>query len=400
MRIDLVDYLDKTVAPKFRPVLTNKSRYSIVYGGAGSGKSWIAAKKLLLRICQEPGHKLLVVRKVARSIRPSVFALIINQIDEWGLMPLANINKSDMHIKIAGSEIMMLGIDDVSKLKSIEGITSIWVEEADQITAEDLDQLDLRLRGNRPHYKQIMLTFNPISIEHWIKKRFFDETVKDSWTHHSTYLDNPFIDKEYKNVFDRLKTTNKNYYNIYALGNWGVYEGLVFEQYREIDRLPEDYDKRFIGIDYGFNAPSAVVEVRTKGNNLYWDEIIYQSGLTNTDLIQSMKGEGVSGTMYADSAEPARIEEMKRAGFYVLKAHKANRVDRIDFVKSYNLHVTRRSLNLKKELSTYVWDRDRDGNATDEPIKFNDHAIDAGCYATFTGLRTPTFKETQMAGLY
>ena len=152
MRIDLVDYLDKTVAPKFRPVLTNKNRYAIVYGGAGSGKSWISAKTLLLRICQEPGHKLLVVRKVARSIRPSVFALIINQIDEWGLMPLANINKSDMHIKIAGSEIMMLGIDDVSKLKSIEGITSIWVEEADQITAEDLVHLDLRLRGNRPNY--------------------------------------------------------------------------------------------------------------------------------------------------------------------------------------------------------------------------------------------------------
>ena len=400
MQIDLRQYLDKTVAPKFRPVLKDDSRYSIVYGGAGSGKSYIAAKKQLLRICTEPGHKLLVCRKVARSIRPSVYTLIVQQINEWGLLPFAKINKSDMTIEIAGSQIMMLGLDDVDKLKSIEGITSIWLEEADQASADDIDQLDLRLRGQRKHYKQILMTFNPISIEHHLKKRFFDEQPNGTWTHHSTYLDNPFIDEEYANVFERLKNTNRNYYNIYGLGQWGIYEGLVFEQWRECDSLPEDYDKRFIGIDYGYNVASAVVEVRVKGQSLYWDEIIYQSNLTNTDLINAMKAENVSGTMYADSAEPDRIEEMNRAGFNVYKANKANRIDRIDFVKSFNLHITKRSVNLKREIGTYVWDTDRDGNRLDEPIKWNDHAIDAGCYATFTGIRQPVFTETTVKGLY
>ena len=400
MQIDLSDYLVQTVAPKFRPVLSNKNRYSIVYGGAGSGKSWIAAKKQLLRICTEPGHKLLVVRKVARSLRASVFALITQQVIEWGLGPVANINKSDMTIHIAGSDIIFLGLDDVEKLKSIEGITSIWVEEADQITPEDFDQLDLRLRGRRPHYKQILMTFNPISVEHWLKKRFFDEEIDNTWSHHSTYLDNPFIDDEYKNVFERLKDNNCNYYNIYALGNWGVYDGLVFEQWKEVDELPEDYDRRFIGIDYGYNVPSAVVEVRQRANNIYWDERIYQSGLTNSDLIQAMKNDEVGGTCYADSAEPDRIEEMKRAGFHVYPANKATRIDTIDFVKSFNLHVTKRSINLKKELSMYVWDKDRNGNALDEPVKLNDHAIDAGRYATFTGLRKPEFSETTVTGLF
>jgi phage terminase large subunit len=400
MQINLVEYLDKTVAPKFRPVLQNDNRYSIVYGGAGSGKSWIAAKKQLLRICKEPGHKLLVCRKVARSIRPSVYTLIVSQITEWGLLPLAQINKSDMTIKIAGSEIIMLGLDDVDKLKSVEGVTSIWIEEADQITSDDFDQLDLRLRGMRTHYKQIMMTFNPISVEHWIKKRFFDEKVPDTWTHHSTYLDNPFIDEEYKNVFERLKISNWNYYNIYALGNWGVYEGLVFDDWRQCERLPEDYDKRFIGVDYGYNVPSAVVEVRQKGNALYWDEIIYEAGLTNPDLIERMKAEKIKGTIYADSAEPDRIEEMNRAGMNVYKAHKANRIDRIDFVKAFNIHITKRSVNLMRELGTYVWDKDRDGNALDEPIKFNDHAIDAACYAAYTGLRKPIFTEATITGLY
>jgi phage terminase large subunit len=252
----------------------------------------------------------------------------------------------------------------------------------------------------RTHYKQIMMTFNPISVEHWIKKRFFDEKVPDTWTHHSTYLDNPFIDEEYKNVFERLKTSNRNYYSIYALGNWGVYDGLVFEQWREVESVPEDYDKRFIGIDFGYNAPSAVVAVYVKGANLYWDEVIYQSNLTNTDLIQLMKAEGINGTIYCDSAEPDRIEELKRAGFNAHKANKSNRIDTIDFTKSFNLHITRRSVNLKRELSMYVWDKDRDGNALDEPVKINDHAIDAGRYATFTGMRKPVFTETTVKGLY
>jgi len=379
-------YLDWSISPKHRCLFNDRSRYEIVYGGAGSGKSHAIAEKTVFRISSEQGHKILIVRKVASTLKNSVWALMLAKIDAWGMSSLAKINKTDKTIELFGNTLLFVGLDDVEKLKSIEGITSIWVEEASECNELDFDQLDLRLRGATKHYKQIILSFNPIHIEHWIKKKFFDRDQSDVFIHHSTYLDNKHIDGEYKAVFERLRETNRTYYNIYALGHWGVYEGLVFENWVECPQVPDGvrWDFEGYGIDFGFNAPSAAVNVFINGNDLYWDECIYQSGLTNTDLIARMRQEGLKGKGYADSAEPDRILEIQRAGFKCSGADKANRIDRINFVKSFNIHITARSSNLAKEMHTYTWAKDRLGNALDEPIKVNDHAIDGACYATYT----------------
>ncbi len=358
----------------------------IVYGGAGSGKSHAIAEKTMYRLTTEQGHKILIARKVASTLKNSVWALMLVKIEAWGLTKLAKINKTDKTIDLFGNTLLFAGLDDAEKLKSIEGLTSIWLEEASESTESDVDQLDLRLRGRTQHYKQIVLSFNPIHIGHWIKKKYFDRVEINAFIHHSTYLDNKHIDDEYKSVFERLKQTNRAYYNIYALGCWGVYEGLVFESWKEIGLVPSDvlWDFEGYGIDFGFNAPSSVVNVYIKGNDLYWDECIYQSGLTNNDLIARMKQESLSGEGYADSAEPDRILEIQRAGFKCSKADKANRIDRVNFVKSFNIHITKRSTNLIKEMHTYIWAKDRLGNSLDEPVKVNDHAIDGACYATYT----------------
>lgn len=211
------------------PLLDNKSRYLILYGGAGSGKSVTAAQKMIIRCLEEKKHKFLVVRKVANTMRNSVFSLLRGTIAEWGLAKLFKVNKSDMDITCAnGNQIIFAGLDDVEKLKSIHGVTGMWLEEASEILQEDFQQLDLRLRGETRNYKQIMISFNPISITHWLKAVFFDLKKTNSKVIHTTYKDNKFIDDEYKGTLEALKDQDPYYYSVYALGEWGVTGKTVF----------------------------------------------------------------------------------------------------------------------------------------------------------------------------
>lgn len=211
------------------PLLDDQSRYLILYGGAGSGKSVTAAQKIVLRCLEEKGHKFLVVRKVANTMRNSVFSLLRGTIADWGLSKLFRVNKSDMDITcVNGNQIIFAGLDDVEKLKSIHGVTGMWLEEASEMLQEDFQQLDLRLRGQTRNYKQIMISFNPISITHWLKAVFFDLKKSNSTVIHTTYKDNTFIDDEYKSTLEALKDQDPYYYSVYALGEWGVTGKTVF----------------------------------------------------------------------------------------------------------------------------------------------------------------------------
>lgn len=221
--------VDDIMNPWGIPILDDQSRYLVLYGGAGSGKSVTAAQKIVIRMLEEPGHRFLVVRKVANTIRNSVFSLLRGTISEWGLTQLFRINKSDMDITCSnGNQIIFAGLDDVEKLKSIHGITGMWLEEASEMTQEDFQQLDLRLRGYTQNYKQIIISFNPISITHWLKKVFFDQKKTNAKVIHTTYKDNKFIDEEYKKTLESLEQQDPYYYSVYALGEWGVTGKTVF----------------------------------------------------------------------------------------------------------------------------------------------------------------------------
>lgn len=229
----------------FYPCFWDKSRYLVLYGGAGSGKSVFAAQKMVVRCLSEAKHRFLVIRKVGTTLRNSCFAEIQNIISTWGLSELFNINKTDMEITCKnGNKIIFCGLDDVEKLKSISGITSMWVEEASELEQQDLQQLDLRLRGKTEHYKQIMITFNPISILHWLKTYFFDTKRDGTKTLHSTYKDNRFIDDEYKAVLEGMKDVDEYYYNVYCLGLWGVLGKTIFPAQIVSDRITELMDKK------------------------------------------------------------------------------------------------------------------------------------------------------------
>lgn len=226
---------------KFFPLLDNWDRYLVSYGGGGSGKSYSIAQIIIQRMMQEKMYNLLVVRNVGRTNRDSTFALLKQVISKWNLNQLFTINSADLRIKcINGNEIIFSGLDDVEKLKSITfskgELTSIWIEEASEILESDFNQLDIRLRGKGAKH-QIILTFNPIDINHWLKHRFIDDTQDNATVIHSTYLDNKFLDEEYKRLLESYKDTDKYYYDVYCLGNWGILGQSVFDAQKISERM-------------------------------------------------------------------------------------------------------------------------------------------------------------------
>jgi phage terminase large subunit len=214
--------LEVKVNDIYNEAFLSDKRYLVLRGGAGSGKSVFTAQKLLIRCMEEPGHRFLCLRKVAATLRPSVFQLVLDLIYKYGMNRFIKINKTEMKFTFSnGSEILLMGMDDPEKVKSIAGITGVWCEEATEFDERDFNQLELRVRGETKYYKQFILTFNPIHEEHWLKKRFFDAQDNDVLTLITTYLDNPFLDAQYVHHLTNRVRNDENLYRIYVLGEWG-----------------------------------------------------------------------------------------------------------------------------------------------------------------------------------
>ena len=207
----------------YLPALESSSRYLVMVGTAGSGKSVFASQKIILRTLTERGHRFLVMRKFATNIYESVFKRLKNEIADLGLTHEFEINQTRMSFKHydTGNEILTAGLDDVEKIKSIEKITGIWIEEATQVKEADFDQMDLRIRGEMNNYKQIILTFNPVDERNWLKKRFFDNHVEDSFCIKTTFRDNDFLTDEDIKTLKNKASVSPNIYRIYYLGEWG-----------------------------------------------------------------------------------------------------------------------------------------------------------------------------------
>ena len=233
------------VNDSFIPLLTDTNRFLVMFGGAGSSKSYTAAQKVILRCMAEPRHRFIVVRKVKDTIKESTFALLQAVIEDFGVSHLWKVNLSVMSLTYLpnASKIVHFGLDSVDKLKSLFLPSSMWIEEATELDETDLDQLNLRVRGITPHYKQIILTFNPVDEKHWLKRRMFDDKPDNVTIHHSTYKDNLFAGEEYEQVMEELRIKNPRYFQVFALGHWGsIIEGRIFvrDHYHEWTNLPDD----------------------------------------------------------------------------------------------------------------------------------------------------------------
>lgn len=367
----------------YENALTNQDRYLILYGGAGSGKSVFAAQKIILRTLQEKDHRFLIIRKVARTIKLSCYQLLKDLIREYELSKPFQFHDSVTKITCSnGNEIISCGVDDPEKLKSIQGVTGIWIEEATELTEFDFMEIDRRLRGKElKNYKQIMLSFNPISALHWLNLRKFKNAVKLQ----TTYRDNKFIDSQYKKTLEDLEEQNPNLHRIYARGEWGVLEELIYRPFEIITGYPESYDETYYGLDFGFNNPTALVKIQAKDKQYYLTELIYKTGLTNQDVIKELERLKISKSdlIYCDSAEPGRIEDISRAGYLAKPSDKSVK-DGIDFVKTCKIFSNYDNKNLNNEVLSYSYKKDKSGNVIDEPVKFNDHLLDALRYALYT----------------
>ena len=240
---EVVVKISKKVFNKaFIHLLNCTKRYLILYGGAGSGKSFFIGERYIYKLLNNKMCNLLVVRKTGKSNRDSTFALFKQIISKWKLGQYFKVNESDLRIRclLNGNEIIFAGLDDVEKLKSITfsrgELTDIWIEEASEILESDFNQLDVRLRGKGTQ-KQIVISFNPIDINHWLKKRFFDVKKDNVEIMHSTYLNNDFLDEDYKQLLESYKDTDPYYYDVYCLGNWGVLGKTVFDAQKLQERL-------------------------------------------------------------------------------------------------------------------------------------------------------------------
>ena len=243
----------------FLPLYWDENRYLVLCGGGGSGKSIFAGRKVLERVTTEPGHRWLVCRKVARTLRDSCFAQLVGQARQYYADCGLTVLSGDMRMRFRnGSEILFAGLDDVEKLKSIYDITGIWVEEASELEEGDFNQLDIRLRTDFPFYLQMILSFNPISVTHWLKRRFFDRTDPRATTHRSTYRDNRFLTAEAVKTLEAFRDTDPYYYQVYCLGEWGVTGKTVFNGQAVAERLAalEGWEKRGY---FSYSLPDGVL---------------------------------------------------------------------------------------------------------------------------------------------
>jgi phage terminase large subunit len=381
----------------YKPHLCNTARTQIFFGGSSSGKSVFCVGQRPVFDVLNNRRNYLICRQIFKDNRRSTFVEVKNAIEAWGLNGRFRINETTMTMTAdTGYQILFAGLDDVEKIKSIRtakgALTDIVVEEATQTEHDDVRQLFKRQRGGDPNIpKRLTLLFNPILQSSWIYQTYFSPLAwADKQTEHNDgrlsilktwYIHNKHLTPD--DIYDLECETNPYFRDVYTYGNWGVLGDVIFTNWETADLsgMTAQFTNHRHGLDFGFNNPTALVRVVFYDGECYLSEELFESRLTNAELITRM--EGISSEIYADCAEPNRIEEISRAGFNI---HPANKdVSKgIDTVKSMKLHVLSSSVNLLAEIRGYKWKEDRNGNVMDEPVKWNDHLMDALRYAIHT----------------
>lgn len=279
-----------------------------------------------------------------------------------------------------GSYIEFFGAEDSLKVRG-PGRDILYINEANLLSKDTALQLFLRTR------EVIFIDFNPADEYSWVYE------VADKAGNKliiSTYQNNRAnISKEQIAEIEALKDADENLWKVFGLGQRGTSSETIYTHWKYCDELPMRGEVIY-GQDFGYNVASALLRIEFFEGALYWDELLYEQKLTTGDLIERYRSIGMSktGNIYCDAAEPKTIEELCRAGYNALSADK-DVTEGIRKVKSMPLYITKRSANLLKEIKSYKWKTDRDGKVLDEPVKFNDHALDAGRYGTFTHLTAP-----------
>lgn len=375
-----------------------KKRYRVLKGGKASKKSSTTALNFIYRLMKYKDSNLLVVRQVMNTHRDSTFAQLKWAQQRLGVENLWNNTVSPMEMCYlpTGQKILFRGFDDVLKLASTtvsKGyLNFVWIEEAFEISSEaDFDKLDLSApRGfvPPPLFKQTTVTFNPWSANHWLKARFFDKPSGDTATFSTNYLCNEFLDATDRAVFERMKKQNARKYDVAGLGNWGIAEGLVFENWSvgrvEIPESERYLWKDFFGLDYGYtNDPTAFVAFKANPatRKLYIYDEFYRTRMLNCDIAEEIKRRGFAKErIRADCAEPKSNDDLKRLGISRIMPSPKGRdsiLNGIAGLCEYQITVHPSCVNMIRELSSYVYDGKARENGLIMPKDSDNHLCDA-----------------------
>lgn len=404
--------LPELVGKGYRDFWNFKGRYRVCKGSRGSKKSKTTALFFIYSMMKYPGANLLVVRKVYRTLKDSCFTDLKWAINRLGVQDYWSVKESPLEIIYipTGQKILFRGLDDPLKVTSITVETGnlcwAWIEEAYEINKEqDFNMLDESIRGKieEPLYKQITLTFNPWNEKHWLKKRFFDVEDENIMAKTTNYMCNEWLDDSDKKLFEDMKKNNPRRYQVAGLGNWGIVEGLVYENWEEKEFDVNEISKRkgvksAFGLDFGYtNDPSAffcgLIDVANK--EIYVFDEIYKNAMKNRQIAEEIirKGYGKE-KIVADSQEPKSIDELYDLGLKGIRKSRKGRDsinNGIQYIQDYKIIIHPRCVNFITEISNYMWDKDKFDNPVNKPVDDFNHLMDAMRYALESYSKGPTF---------
>lgn len=392
--------LQETVGKGYAEFWKFKGRYRVVKGSRASKKSKTTALWYIYNMMKYPDANTLVVRKTFRTLKDSCFTDLMWAAKRLNVSRYWKFTESPLEAEYipTGQKIYFRGLDDPLKITSITVAVGclcwMWLEEAYEITKEsDFDTLDETIRGEVPEglFKQVTITFNPWNEKIWLKKRFFDNADPDVLAITTNYTCNEWLDAADKRLFDRMKVNNPRRYKVAGLGEWGISEGLVYENWTEQEFTLADVQQRYhlesgFGLDFGYtNDPTAlwVGFIDRDARKIFvWDEL-YKKGLTNRAIADEVQRMGyLKERITGDSAEPKSIDELKGFGLRITGAAKGKDSinSGIQFIQDFEIIIHPRCVNFLTEISNYTWDKDKFGNALNRPIDDFNHLMDAMRY--------------------
>ena len=404
--------LPELVGKGYRDFWNFKGRYRVCKGSRASKKSKTTALFFIYSMMKYPGANLLVIRKVYRTLKDSCFTDLKWAINRLEVRDYWSVKESPLEIIYipTGQKILFRGLDEPLKVTSITVETGnlcwAWIEEAYEINKEqDFNMLDESIRGKieEPLYKQITLTFNPWNERHWIKKRFFDVKDENIMAKTTNYMCNEWLDGSDKKLFEDMKKNNPRRYQVAGLGEWGIVEGLVYENWEEKEFDVNEISRRegvksAFGLDFGYtNDPSAffcgLIDVANK--KIYVFDEIYRNAMKNREIAEEIirKGYGKE-KIVADSQEPKSIDELYDLGLKGIRKSRKGKDsinNGVQYIQDYKIIIHPRCVNFITEISNYMWDKDKFDNPINKPVDDFNHLMDAMRYALESYSKGPTF---------
>lgn len=406
-------YLPDVVGKGYGTFWNFKGRYRVCKGSRASKKSTTTALNYITRMMEYPESNLLVIRKTGRTLHDSCFNQLLWAIHRLGVDAYWTSKETPLEItyKPTGQKIFFRGLDDPLKVTSITvehgNLCWMWIEEAYEImNEEDFDMLDESIRGEVPDglFKQVTLTFNPWNQKHWMKKRFFDNPNPETLAMTTNYLCNEWLDDSDRKLFELMKKNNPRRYNVAGLGNWGVAEGLIYNNWKEeafdIDDIRKlSSVKSIFGLDFGYtNDPTALFcgLIDPVAKTLWVFDELYEKGLSNERIYDRIVSMGYAKErIRADSAEPKSIDRLRELGLaHIRPARKGKDSvnNGIDYFQDFQIIVHPRCVNFITEIGNYAWDKDtKSGKTLNKPIDDFNHLMDAMRYAGEEYIKGETF---------